>query len=135
MSEPVLYFGAYEHVGHHLRSPGGRMLHVEMSPALSWHPDGNYCPGRIPGSPQHARRNRPEVEGEARLTHENGLTILGIWDRSVDTRLGSHSTYIATGTHDFETMRRLCEETYPKRWRKLADRVEIKLVETRKQGR
>lgn len=124
----VLYFGAYEHVGHHLRGPGGRMLPVEMSPALTWHPDGNYCPGRVPGSP-FVRRTRPEVEGEARLTHENELTILGIWDRSVDSRPGSHSTYIATGTHDFETMRRLCEEAYPARWRKLADRVEIKLVE------
>ena len=130
MSEPVLYFGAYQRVGHYLRGPDGGMLpglpdgrHTRFSL------DGHYCPGHIPGAYQYAKRTRPECEGEARLTHENGLTILGIWDRSVDTRPGSHSTYIAEGTHDFETMRRLCEETYSDRWRKLADRVEIKLVE------
>ena len=133
MSAPVLYFGAYEHVGHYLRGPDGRMFTAELSPAPMWHIDGNYCPGRIPGTPQWKRRTRPEVEGEARLTHESDMTILGIWDRSVDKRPGSHSTYIALGTHDFETMRRLCAETYPERWKKLADRVEIKLVEEMKQ--
>jgi hypothetical protein len=60
--------------------------------------------------------------------------LLGIWDRSIDKRSGSHSTYIAVGSYDFATMCKLCQTVYPKRWALLASRVEIKLVQTENLG-
>lgn len=130
---PVLYFGPLESVGHHLRAPNGRMVNhrtigeygfseqyqdqSHFGLALCAHLDGGYVPQEC-----------GQVEGCAALTHEAGMTVLGIWDRSIDTRPGSHSTYIAVGTYDFPTMCKLCKVVFPKRWAMLADRVQIKLV-------
>lgn len=130
---PVLYFGPLESVGHHLRAPNGRMVTQRnvgehgfakqyrdksyFGLALCADLDGGYVPQEC-----------GQVEGCAALTHEAGMTVLGIWDRSIDTRPGSHSTYIAVGTYDFPTMCKLCKVVFPKRWAMLADRVQIKLV-------
>lgn len=62
------------------------------------------------------------------------MTVLGIWDRSIDKRVGSHSTYIAVGTYDYATMRKICEMVFPQRWALLANRVEIKLVQSEDLG-
>lgn len=141
---PILYFGPYNEAGHYLCGPGGNHLprgaaarlgfptsgqNFYHELALSESIDGNYCPGYIKGAKQYDRRTRPEVEGEARLTHENGMTILGIWDRSVDKRGACNSTYIALGTYSFESMCKLCEAVYGERWRRLSDRIPIRLVE------
>lgn len=139
----VLYFGPYTAVGHHLRGPDGLMVRADhlsglgfigenlrqgnnFGLALDKALDGGYTPSED--------RNRPQVEGHARLTHEHGMTVLGIWDRSIDKRGGSHSTYIAVGTFDFATMCKLCQMVYPMRWALLASRVEIKLVQAENIG-
>lgn len=140
---PVLYFGPYQEAGHFLHGPGGRQINrddlkrmgfplsnanyygIDLSQGL----DGCYCPGRIKGEKQFGKTTRPEVEGEAKLTHENGMTVLGIWDRSVDKRGACNSTYIALGTYAYETMVKLCSTVYAERWNKLADRMPISLVE------
>jgi len=135
---PVLYFGPYASVGHHLRYQEGRMVGADQligqgfsaehlrarsvyGLALDRGVDGGYTPT--------AGRNDEQAEGHAMLTHESGMTVLGIWDRSIDKRGGSHSTYIAVGTFDFATMCELCKSVYPERWALLADRVQIKLVQ------
>lgn len=136
---PVLYFGPLESVGHHLRAPNGKMVNQRtvgehgfseqyqdqsyFGLALRENLDGGYVP-----------KGCGQVEGCAALTHEAGMTVLGIWDRSIDTRPGSHSTYIALGTFDFATMCKLCQTVYPKRWALLASRAEIKLVHAEKIG-
>lgn len=124
---PVQYFGPLERSGHHLYAPDGRKIHSindNLGLTLERGIDQGYTP--------YADRHHPQVEGHAKLSHENGMTVLGIWDRSVDTRQGSHSTYIAVGTYDFPTMCKLCQTAFPKRWALLANRVEIKLVATGK---
>jgi hypothetical protein len=136
---PVLYFGPLESVGHHLRAPNGKMVNQRtvgehgfseqyqdqsyFGLALRENLDGGYVPQEC-----------GQVEGCAALTHEAGMTVLGIWDRSIDTRPGSHSTYIALGTFDFATMCKLCQMVYPMRWALLASRVEIKLVQAENIG-
>jgi len=140
----VLYFGPYTAVGHHLRGPDGLMVRADHLSGLGFSDkslrelstnyglaldsalDGGYTPSRD--------RKRPQEEGHARLTHEHGMTLLGIWDRSIDKRSGSHSTYIAVGTFDFATMCKLCQAVYPLRWALLAIRVEIKLVQAENLG-
>lgn len=139
---PVLYFGPYREAGHHLRfnADGGwaRIENLQRAgfPVDRNHHDGlklsrgldpGYCPGYNPADNYH--RTRPEVEGEAKLTHENGMTILAIWDRSVDKRGACHSTYIALGTYGFETMKELCKRAYEWRWNLLESRMPIVLVE------
>lgn len=139
----VLYFGPFSQVGHYLRAPSGAMVGAGHLPflgfagenlssganfglALKQGIDGGYTP--------YADRHHPQVEGHAKLTHENGMTVLGIWDRSIDKRGGSHSTYIAVGTFNFATMRKICEMVFPLRWALLANRVEIKLVQSEDLG-
>jgi hypothetical protein len=141
----VLYFGPYSSAGHYLCGPQGSWVRQDDLerlgfPVANTHShlaigktlDPGYCPGHNPQDSY--RRTRPEVEGEAKLTHENGLTILGIWDRSIDKRGGCHSTYIALGLYGFETMCKLCATVYKDRWNKLADRMPIRLVETDVKG-
>lgn len=58
-----------------------------------------------------------QVEGVARLTHTlDGWTVLSFWDRSVDTRPGSHSTFLIRGHHDYEAARSLACAAFPRTW-------------------
>ncbi len=132
---PVLYFGPWKEAGHYLCDRSGRHLYGDDAKRIGFKDhrlglskglDPCYCPGWLPDG---YKRSRPEIEGEAKLTHEAGLTILGVWDRSVDTRGGCHSTYIAIGTYDPETMTKLCTLAYERRWKLLADRVAVRIVE------
>lgn len=132
---PVLYFGPWDQAGHYLCDRNGRHLYGEdplrfgfknHRLGLSKGLDPCYCPGWLPAGYE---RSRPEAEGEAKLTHEAGLTVLGIWDRSVDRRGGCHSTYIAIGTYSAEKMIKLCELAFTRRWRLLTDRVQVRIVD------
>lgn len=132
---PVLYFGPWNEAGHYLCDRTGRHLYGEDAKRLGFANhrlglskglDPCYCPGWLPAGYE---RSRPEAEGEAKLTHEAGLTVLGIWDRSVDRRGGCHSTYIAIGTYSAEKMIKLCELAFTRRWRLLTDRVQVRIVD------
>lgn len=137
---PILYFGPIKHAGHYLWHKG-RRIGYEDAVALGFpcdinhgttlktkrSLDGGYCTGYIPGNDY--RRSKAQVEGHALFAHENGLTILGLWDRSVDTRPNCSSTYIALGLHGFAEMLELCEKAYPERWNLLVDRVPVQLIE------
>lgn len=132
---PVLYFGPWNEAGHYLCDRSGRHLYGDDAQRLGFKNhrlglsrglDPCYCPGWLPDG---YKRSRPEVEGEAKLTHEAGVTVLGIWDRSIDKRGGCHSTYVALGAYIAEKMIKLCELAFPRRWHLLADRVQIMVVE------
>ena len=58
--------------------------------------------------------------GHGLLTHEGDLTILGIWDSSGDSRPNSTSTFVAIGRYDSGAMQRLCAQTFPAAWGRLA---------------
>lgn len=109
----AVYYGSYRRNGHHpygenmmaLRYDGGAEFPVEGVPWGRGVIDGGLCAGHS-ASPQ----------GVAALHHKDGWTALAFWDRSDDMRPGSHSTYFVEGTHDFETMKKICQERFPKIW-------------------
>lgn len=119
----VMYHGCWVGTGHYLfdknrgtpRNPAFRVwLYRAGGPSkfidngLSWD-----CKRKLPGIP-------PETEGVAKITHmaADGFdwTVLGFWDRSVDTRHNSWSMFIATGTHDFDQMVALAKRDFPQIW-------------------
>ncbi len=119
----VLYHGCWGGIGHYLfdknrnllRNPAFRAWEDRAgSPSkfidngLSW-----ACKRKLPGIP-------PETEGVAKVTHliANGFdwTVLGFWDRSVDSRYNSWSMFIATGTYDFDRMVELAKQNFPQVW-------------------
>jgi len=120
----VMYHGCWAGVGHHLHTvdgyypkhPAFRAWDMRanspshfISNGLSW-----TCKRKLPGVAL-------EAEGVARVTHVTCTfgktwTVLGFWDRSVDKRYNSWSMFIATGTHDFDTMVQLAKRDFPHIW-------------------
>ncbi len=134
----MLYFGPWDRAGHYFHwengcsaQPfrvaarlGGRGI-PESFPWQDWEVDGKLQPGHIPSKSQY-QRSRPEIEGEAHLHHKNGWTALAFWDRSVDHRGASNSTYFAEGTFTFDDMVAMAKERFAERWNKM--RFEVVLV-------
>jgi hypothetical protein len=87
-------------------------------PALRWFrgQDANL-------PPQDTSRN---LQGAANLYHlpagtndlVGGYTILAFWDRSVDSRNGSHSTYLLPGTLSFPEALEAAQKAFPDIWRR-----------------
>ena len=112
MSE-VFYFGCVRTSGHYLWTRNFAVAR-EAGPFKQTHLDTPYCPGMTPTSRGITPADQPE--GVARITHENGWTVLSFWDRSVDNRRGSHSTFVMDGTHDFDAAVALAREAFPRVW-------------------
>ena len=100
------FFGCWKEGGHywcHPTNPHMRESEIEKRvPARLRIIDGVFCPGHVDGDAY--RRSRPEVEGEALLTHVDGWTVLGWWDRSVDRRGACNSNIVVRGTRSFAEM-------------------------------
>ena len=116
----VYYFGCIGGSGHHLWD----CIHRRTYDACGFTArdlDTYFCPGMSPG-----RSDCPsdQQEGAARLTHERGATVLSFWDRSVDNRRGSHSTFVIEGTHDFDAAKTLAQNAFPGVWARY--RFEVK---------
>jgi hypothetical protein len=106
------------------RRPNYRAM-VNKFPRIGCRIDGGLCPGSIEGKPYD--RTRPEREGEAHIHHIDGWTVLAFWDRSVDSRGGCNSNFVARGTHDYATMRAIAEAQFPTVWKRF--RFELKLID------
>jgi hypothetical protein len=92
----MLYFGCKGDIGHYLwtwdHSPS-RKYEKNLQEAGLWNDiDKGFCP------------KGPQRQGAYKLTHMNGWTILAFWDRSVDPRPGSHSTFLKHGEWAAEEM-------------------------------
>lgn len=118
------YFGCIGVPGHYLhREPGialnGRDETREAEGSLPFAPwtriDGEFYP--------HDRPN-----GEARLTHNGGWTILGFSDNTVDHRGGSHSTFLFDEHLDGDAAIAEAQARFPNVWRRYPFTVTI--VET-----
>lgn len=106
----VFYFGCWDAIGHFLRTPSGATVSTSKTP---WGNavDGGLCPGgRDPLGRVHTEAQR---EGMAALHHKDGWTALAFWDRSVDTRYGSNSAFLAEGTLTLPQMMTLACESFP----------------------
>jgi hypothetical protein len=125
VAEP-LYFGCWGGTGHHLYAPGGRpMDYYDERARCARALDGGYLPEarsrpeRTEGLSLAELYEAEEPQGVARLTHERGRTILALWDRTVDGRRSSHSTFLLPGTLDFGEAVAAAREAFPLIWRRL----------------
>ncbi len=107
----MYYFGCWQAVGHYLHTVTGFRIGMYAVPEDFPCPfaalDGGILPPRL-----------PQVEGRATLVHVNGWTLLSFWDRSVDTRGGSCSTFVVRGQHTFAEACALAQEGFPLVWRR-----------------
>ena len=107
-----LYFGCWAETGHYLRNADG--THAAGDYRLL---DGPYCPheqGRYASS-----LDKRQPQGLARLTLEDDRTVLSFWDRTVDRRGGSHSTFLLPPGSYFEEAVAAARASFPSIWTRL----------------
>jgi hypothetical protein len=131
----VYYFGCIDDSGHYLwdkeRPPQPTMAERIMGPGaerLNGHNRGNAWRSRETrelyrnGQPWKDSIDSmlcpsgPQVEGVALLHHKDGWTAVAFWDRTVDHRPGSHSTFIAEGTFTYDEMVTAAKTQWPEVW-------------------
>jgi hypothetical protein len=100
----IYYFGCWDSIGHHLYTPGGRYADDNIKNLLpcKWENlDGGFSP------------EETNTQGIAKLTHIEDWTIVSFWDYSVDTRHGSHSTFIIDEILDIDKALMAARNVYP----------------------
>lgn len=60
-----------------------------------------------------------EEQGKLHLANINGWTILGMWDRSADTRGNCNASFIAEGYFSIGEMSEIAKENFPKLWERI----------------
>lgn len=102
----VIYFGCWGGPGHYPWGPGQRSLPLSTLERLPWGygVDSGLCP------------KKDETQGRALLHHKGGWTALAFWDRSVDTRPGSNSAFLADGDFNFDAMVEKAKASFPQVW-------------------
>ena|ERR1019366_3343006 len=105
----VYYFGCNEQAGHYMHEPNmvHRSVDTERGRFLYDNPWGLYIDGDL------CMEGKRQIEGEALIHHKDDWTAMAFWDRSVDTRPGSNSVFLAEGTFNFDEMMALAKEYFP----------------------
>lgn len=109
----VYYFGCDGRPGHYLFGPGMVSLNLrkfEQPWGLSI--DGNLAP------------HGPQREGVTRVSHKDGWTALSMWDRSVDTRGMSSSTFLIDAELPYDVAMRIAREAFPRVFARFTFEVE-----------
>lgn len=127
MTHDDLYFGCWgNQPGHDLRTPDGARhsrLPFGYPPKL----DGIAVDmGFTPGVLDISKRPRDPgtiPNGAAALHHVSEWTVLSFWDNSIDTRPGSHSTFISRGTLTFEGAVVRAKAAFPSVWKRFTFEV------------
>lgn len=102
---PAIYFGCWDGVGHHFALPNGqRPPYFETNAMLPWEGSIDGCLWKVGNPPQ----------GTARLFTKDGWTALVVADRTVDSRGGSHSTFLFHDTLTFDEAVALVAEHFPR---------------------
>lgn len=112
----MYYYGPLRQTGHYFFSDDGCSRHaaVDETP-WRYEVDGGLAPNG-PSGP----------EGIALLHKKDGWTAISFWDRTVDTRPGSCSTYLAEGDFTFEQMVEMAKTRFAERWNRM--KFEVRLV-------
>ncbi len=105
------YFGCWGEIGHYTYGTNGRTLRNDCEQD-KWlrSKDGSLAPKGI-----------GEKQGIAYLDHVEkwgGYTVLSFWDRSVDSRGNSSSTFLIPGTHDFDDAVEIAQIQFPEIWKR-----------------
>jgi hypothetical protein len=107
----IYYYGCIDRVGHNLFAPDGKTF------GCNRRPEG--CPfsgSRLDGS--YAMRTKEQPQGVALWHHIQGWSIISFWDRSVDPRGGSSSTFVAEGLYTFDEMVEKAKLAFPQVWKR-----------------
>lgn len=129
MKPRMLYFGPWDRPGHYLHDANGSKVSEynewgrKMLRGFPWCSSGTGIDGVLqPGTEiRFGRRHTVrEVEGEALLHHRDGWTALSFWDRSVDSRGASNSTYFAEGAFTFDEMVAMAKDRFATRWKRMS---------------
>lgn len=62
---------------------------------------------------------QPETQGRLHLSIVNGWTVLGMWDRTADTRSGCSASFIAEGVHSIDEMKAIAARDFPVQWKRI----------------
>lgn len=102
----VFYHGAVGGPGHHLHDEKLQVVHTRQIPT-DFPVDSFILDGRLlpPGQRQH--------EGVCQLWTNEKWTVLSFWDRSEDSRMGSNSSFVIEGGHDFRSTVAIAERHFP----------------------
>jgi len=95
----VLYFGCLGQIGHHLHTKSGRRIRYESTP-WGMNLDGGVFP----------KLNKYDT---LYTDKKAGWTAIAVWDNSVDTRPGSHSTFVVAADICTEELLRRAREQWP----------------------
>jgi hypothetical protein len=124
------YFGCIDTPGHFLWTPALRRVFYDAIPQ-SWpfgpgggKLDAGYATGPLP---KCGFGPTFEIQSRAKLSHIKGWTVLAIWDRTVDTRPGSNSNFVAKGELDFAQIAALATQHFPTIWKRINDAAPITL--------
>ena len=100
----VLYFGCIREPGHFLHSKKrGRVRTHEGSPWGVYIDAGILKDGKVPDHPN----------GTFTMTKRDGWTAVALWDRSIDPRPGSHSTFIVEADVTSSELIEMAREQWP----------------------
>lgn len=110
----VYYFGCWGD-GHFLWTP--EQDSVRISRMKNETPFGDDIDGYLQGGSAICTGNG--IPSNAQLHHKDGWTALAFWDRTVDTRPGSCSVFLAEGVHDVEAIKEIARSNFPEVWDRL----------------
>ncbi len=113
-----------QQVGHYLYTRAGRHLSTAESrafgvPTFARSLDGGYAPG----SDEKGYSPKLQPDRMVRVTHEQGWTLFGLWDRSGDQRGNSNSVIVVQGTWEFKDLERLALHALPLVWGRIKDGI------------
>ena len=119
----VLYFGCIDGPGHYLwqslngypsrfamQDPRNRLLHKL---------DGLLCPADT-------------TEGVVLKHFIHGHTVVAFWDRSVDSRPGSSSSFFLEGAHSYQYVIAAARQAFPKVLARIEGRFSLRLSEDKR---
>ena len=109
MMDGAFYFGCWREAGHYLFCPSGRQASYRLPDDFPISRGDILDAGFLPA-------NLPEVEGLASFCHLNGWTIISFWDRSVDKRGKSNSSFLLRGEYSFDVACKAAAEVFPAIW-------------------
>jgi hypothetical protein len=103
MTAPKMFYcGCHGDTGHYVWSEDGWRSY-KLWKEQPW---GNAIDGGL--QPPKWRDN-----GMTRFTQKHGWSALSWWDNSIDTRPGSHSTFVVEGTHSAEEVLAMARNRFP----------------------
>lgn len=106
MSEPKMFYcGCHRDTGHYLWTED----EYESYRFWEMQPWGVKLDGTLQPTP---RDGFIVPNGVARFTHEYGWSALSWWDNSIDTRQGSHSTFIVEGAYTAEEVLEMAQRRF-----------------------